>query len=189
MTSATRQRVPGIRPEDHTYAGPDGDGIGMAPGTLTGVTWRRGETVCLIGPHAMDLDTGIVTEWMISDGSGWINGPTWPTVEAAVDAAADDQTRAALREYADTVSRAWDLRREARELDERAQQLLAAIEAPCVESGRRRRPERPGPGVRAQRNQQVDLTCSACGFTDKVKTDRNGWAVTPRHARKGADSE
>lgn len=124
-----RQRVDGIRPRDHHYA-PTGEAV--PPGTLMGVTVRltRGPVAEVkVGAARVDLDAGVITEWQIGrvDGGGWIEGPTWSTVEAAVAVARDPGRLATLVLYAQVRDDAWDAHVRARSLDRQAAELLAEI--------------------------------------------------------------
>lgn len=126
-TRTARQRVDGIRPGDHQYADIDG----LTPGTLTGVIVKdpgmRGGYV-LVGSARVDLDAGTVSEWQVSrPGGGWIEGPTWPTVEAAVAVARDPERLATLVLYAQVRDDAWDAHVRARSLDKQAAELLAEL--------------------------------------------------------------
>lgn len=176
--TTTRQRVAGLSPGAHIYAKAT-DGL-LPAGALVGltVTLPGGRTV-LVGPDQVDLDAGAVTSWQISLGDGWITGVSWPTAEQAADAASDPDTLAALSEYRDVRRREWAARQEARELAERAGQLLADLAGPpCAGTGRRH----------MIRRGRTAMTCSVCGHTEPTdEVARPTLRGMPRHTRKVTD--
>jgi hypothetical protein len=116
-----------VRLADHHYA-PEGQDV--APGELLGVIVRGpgplGPDV-LVGSARVDFVQRRVALWQVSrPGGGWIDGPTWESIDEAVEIASDPRRLAALVRYVEVRDEAWVAHRRAAELDRQAAALLAA---------------------------------------------------------------